>query len=306
MSCVRRDRSVGARHGRTGFTLVELLVVIAIITILAALLVPALNRSRMAARVADTQGELHSLQAAIEVFQNEFSLLPPVTTLDGNGNLITVEVNTQFLDPAYRAGNTAILAGGNEAWAAVRQVVGAGNPPSSWIWEDSDGDDKCTYTDLLQNSVSAVDLPELLYLMVGTRFRRLDDSGTPVGVLRVTDNSLNRQRVYYAASTSAGPYAELTGSRIGDLDGDTFPEVLDSFANPIIFSVGLRARAAAELCSLGPDGRLDFVDLDDNGVWDSGEYGDNGVDDDGDGLVDEKQDQINNVPELTDDIVTWQ
>jgi prepilin-type N-terminal cleavage/methylation domain-containing protein len=300
------------RRCPAGFTLVELLVVIAIITILAALLVPALNRSRLAARVADTQGELHSLQAAIEVFQNEFGFLPPVTTLDSNKTLITVEVNTQFLDRDYRAGVTGVLRGGSETWAAVRQVVGPGNPPSHWIWENTDTDDFCTYTDLLQPSASAVDLPELLYLMVGTRFRRVDDWGTPVGVLRVTDTFLNRagqveqrQRTYYAASASSGPYAELSGSRIGDLDGDTWPEVLDSFANPIIFSVGLRTSGAAELCSLGPDGKLDLVDLNNNGQWDTGELADNGVDDDNDGLVDEKQDQINHVPELVDDIVTW-
>jgi len=185
-------------------------------------------------------------------------------------------------------------------------VVGAGNPPSRWIWEDTDGDDVCTSTDLLQNSVARIDLPELLYLMVGTRFRRVDDGGTPVGVLRVTDNALNRTRIYYAKGNDVGPYAELTGSRVGDLDADGLPEVIDSFANPIIFSVGLRSRGATELCSLGPDGRLDFVDLNSNGVWDSGEPADNGVDDDGDGLIDEKQDQINNVPELVDDIVTWE
>jgi prepilin-type N-terminal cleavage/methylation domain-containing protein len=293
-----------------GFTLVELLVVIAIITILAALLVPALNRARTAARVADTQGELHSLQAAVEVFQNEFGLLPPVTTLDSSGSLLVVEVNNQFLLPAYRSGDTSVLRGGSEDWQTVRVVVGAGNPPSSWIWEDTDGDDACTARDLLLNSSTQVDLPELLYLMVATQFRRVDNSGIPVGVFRVTDKSFSpwRVRVYYAKSTGSGPYAELTGSRIGDLDGDGRPEVLDSFGNPIIFSVGLRTRGAgaAELCSLGPDGKLDFVDLNNNGRWDSNEPADNGVDDDGDGLVDEKTDQINHVPELTDDIVTWE
>jgi hypothetical protein len=191
------------------------------------------------------------------------------------------------------------------------QVFVVGAPPTTWIWDDRDGDNYCTAEDLLDGG--EVDLPELLYLMVGTRFRRVDDSGTPVGVLRVTDNALNRTRIYYAKANDVGPYAELTGSRIGDLDRDDRPEVLDSFGNPIIFTVGLRTRGAAELCSLGPDGKLDFVDVNNNGQWDSGEPANDGVDYDGaglaqpkDGLVDEKQDQINNVPELVDDIVTWQ
>jgi len=295
------------RRPSAGFTLVELLVVIAIITILAALLVPALNRSRVAARVADAQAEVRSLQAAVEVFQNEFGFLPPVTTLDSGGsNLMVVEVNNQFLDAAYRGGNVGVLqGGGSEDWLTVR-VATVGSPPTCWIWEDTDGDGYCTAADLLRPN--AVDLPEVLYLMVGTRFRRVDGSGKPVGVFRVTDSSLSpaRVRVYYAKADNSGPYAELSGSRIGDLDGDGRPEVLDAFANPIIFSLGLRNPGATELCSLGPDGRMDFVDLNSNGRWDSAEPADNGVDDDGDGLIDEKSDEINHIPELTDDVVTWE
>lgn len=288
------------RRCRAGFTLIELLVVIAIVIILASLLVPAVNRARVAARVADTQTELRSLSAALEVFQNEFGILPPVTKLDDNGNPIEVYVNVQFLEPDYRSGDTSGLSGdGGENWQLVRVV---GDDP--WVWEDNNGDGYSTSIDLLD--AAEVDLPELLYLMVATKFARTDDSGARVGVLRVVDNATGRERIYYAKSDSAGPYAELRGSRTSDLDGDTYPEVLDSFRNPIIYTLGLRNPGAAELTSLGPDGKLDFVDLNDNGSWDGGEPGNNGIDDDNDGLVDEKADEINNKPELYDDIVTWE
>ena len=280
------------RRYPAGFTLVELLVVIAIITILAALLVPALNRSRLAAGVANTQEELHSLQAAIADFEEEFGLLLPAETLPAT----TMAVNTQFLDPRYRSGDTSVLSGGNESWAGIM----------GWLPMDNDRDHHITATDMLYSDASRTDGQEFLYLLVGTRFRRLDDVGRPVGVLVVGRIGSSHSRVYYAPSVTCGPYAELSGSRIGDLDGDGFPEVLDSFGNPILFTRGLRMRGAVELCSLGPDEELDFVDSNGDGMWTTGEPRNNGIDDDGDGLVDEKRDEINHVPELRDDIVTWQ
>lgn len=295
----RLQRATLAR--RAGFTLIELLVVIAIVIVLASLLVPAVNRARTAAKVADTQATLRALRVALETFQNEFGFLPPATQLDDDDNPIVVEVNTQFLDPDYRAGDTSDLDGGNEDWQEVRVV---GDDP--WIWEDTNGDEYCTAKDLLDDT--EIDLPELLCLMVATNFVRMDDDGDPVGVFRVTDHSKDDQvRTYYAKENNSSPYADLPGSRIGDLDRDGNPEVLDAFRNPIIFSVGLRNEGAAELCSMGPDGRLDFVDLDGDGTWDrADEPANDGEDNDGDGLIDEKSDEINNIPELVDDIVTWE
>ncbi len=295
----RLQRATLAR--RAGFTLIELLVVIAIVIVLASLLVPAVNRARTAARIADTQATLRALRVALETFQNEFGFLPPATQLDDDGTLIVVEVNTQFLDPDYRAGDTSGLDGdGDEDWRTVRVV---GDDP--WIWEDTDGDEYCTAKDLLEDG--EVDLSELLCLMVATKFVRMDDDGDPVGVFQVTNGATGQVRTYYAKENNSSPYADLPGSRTGDLDRDENPEVLDAFRNPIIFSVGLRNEGAAELCSMGPDGRLDFVDLDHDGMWDRGEEPANdGEDNDGDGLIDEKSDEINNIPELVDDIVTWE
>jgi prepilin-type N-terminal cleavage/methylation domain-containing protein/prepilin-type processing-associated H-X9-DG protein len=71
-------------HRKSGFTLVELLVVIGIISILIAMLLPALNKARQAASLVDCQSRLRQIGQASAIYQSEFKgwIAPPVTTGD--------------------------------------------------------------------------------------------------------------------------------------------------------------------------------------------------------------------------------
>src|SRR5690349_12661425 len=68
--------SARAVAGRGAFTLLELLVVIAVIAILAALLLPALGRAKLASRTAACKSNLHQLGLALRMYVDDFQKYP--------------------------------------------------------------------------------------------------------------------------------------------------------------------------------------------------------------------------------------
>ena len=67
---------------KRGFTLIELLVVMAVLAVLVALLLPAIQQTREAARQTTCRDHLHNIGVALHNYESGFKLFPPASTSD--------------------------------------------------------------------------------------------------------------------------------------------------------------------------------------------------------------------------------
>ncbi len=144
----REPRSGPNRVARGGFTLTELLVVMAIIAILAAVLLPALSRSKGTARKVSCEGNLRQIGLGMAEFVGDFHVYPLGANLRGFSQGLYQEhgrvwcdalnLNCFHLPPLQLRTDGILMAPTNGVW----HCPSAQRPPEwdrdfyrkGWIW----------------------------------------------------------------------------------------------------------------------------------------------------------------------------
>lgn len=119
-----RHPQPATRHPRRGFTLVELMVVIVVVSILMALILPAIGRARITANEAKVMTEINQLASSIGAFKAKYGVEPPSS--------ISIH-----LSPAGWASDPASRALIRQIWPQFDFTMGQTNPsiaayPSYW------------------------------------------------------------------------------------------------------------------------------------------------------------------------------
>jgi type IV pilus assembly protein PilA len=121
-----------------GFSLIELLIVVAIILIIAAIAIPNLLRSRMAANEASAVGSIRTINTAAISFNSSYGDgFPSTLTQIGTTGTAAVSCsNAEYLDPLL---TTGAKSGYNFTMTAGQVVVLAANVPAGCTAGYTDG-----------------------------------------------------------------------------------------------------------------------------------------------------------------------
>jgi type IV pilus assembly protein PilA len=125
------------RKNQKGFSLIELLIVVAIILIIAAIAIPNLMRSKMAANEASAVGSLRSLNTACVTYASTYGIGFPVGLANlappGTGTAATsatADLIDSVLASGTKSGYSFVLTAANLSGTVYQTYTATGEPVS--------------------------------------------------------------------------------------------------------------------------------------------------------------------------------
>jgi prepilin-type N-terminal cleavage/methylation domain-containing protein len=135
------------RNKQKGFSLIELLIVVAIILIIAAIAIPNLLRSKIAANQASAVGSLRTLNTACIAFSTSYGQFPSALTnlgpvaSGGTASSTSADLIDQVLAGGQKSGyNFSYTAGGsNQSYSITATPITVGTTGQNMYYTDQSG-----------------------------------------------------------------------------------------------------------------------------------------------------------------------
>jgi prepilin-type N-terminal cleavage/methylation domain-containing protein/prepilin-type processing-associated H-X9-DG protein len=213
---------------RAGFTLVELLVVIAIIGVLVALLLPAVQAAREAARRMQCTNNMKQIALAVHVYESSHREFPPafVSNGDAQHNMLTYilpQLEQQAIYNAYRFDkpwNDALNKTATEVNLPAFRCPSTPSNGDQWLADYA----ACT----------SIGTPARTTLMSANliKTRTLWDSALQQKKVRTSDirDGLSNSFLYFEDGGRPGNYKKGTGLTAGTISGSRWADVDAYFA----------------------------------------------------------------------------
>jgi general secretion pathway protein G len=194
-----------------GFTLIELMVVVVIVSILLALIVPAIQRARIAANEARVVAEINQLGAAISAFKAKYGVEPPSQF-------------SIYLTQAGWNGNPAAMALVKRIWPQFDFSMGTGAGTTyPLFWQTIAASQP-------NNAVNFNSGEALLFFLGGV----IDQQGAGQVPRGFAKNPIYPFAPFSVSPNREGPFFEFSDiNRIKDFDGNGINEWYDPLPNQL-------------------------------------------------------------------------
>lgn len=133
------------RNKQKGFSLIELLIVVAIILIIAAIAIPNLLRSKMAANEASAVGSLRTLNTSAVAFSTTYGNYPPALIdmgpTTGTASSTAADLIDSVLASGTKSGYTFVwtAAAGNQQYSITAAPTNPGVTGQRYFFTDQSG-----------------------------------------------------------------------------------------------------------------------------------------------------------------------